>query len=697
VGYGRAAFEVQEGRDVEGLELRLKPFGTLAGIVREKQTQQPLAGIPVMVGGGGWEDGLAAVMGEVPPATSDTEGRFRITDLIPGLYRVGIWAEGYQCDDRPTVPVSAVGEPAEVVIELQGGSPVRGQVLDADGQPLAGAAVRIGPQERTTDEQGRFEFASVIQEDFRDLYQGFRSRELIAEARGRAPRVQALELAGPDQPVELTLILREMGGTVAGQVRSAETGEPLGGALVWAMDAPQPPFSSEQEDFLHPYFYSEEMQDLRDWFEPWQWDWMGLPRCALGLTDVEGRYQLAHVPPGRYTVYAFVSDHGPGVREGLTVSEGLAAQDVDFSLTPQEKKPLPLITGRITGPDGEPLAYTSVPYEISLPEGRYMARLETDGAGRYAIEMYEVMRSEDRNQPFNMAIQPEGFRIARRENLRWNGNGRIENVDFRLAKQPEGTLTGRVFLPDGRTPAVGVWVLPVVRERSWPDLGGASWTGLAAEGVWYEAGADRATVTDAEGRYRIAGLEVGDFREYGLYALLHYRQVEVLGWADTLSLPEPPPEAPPPDPRLVQAASTLSGLVPVAADQEVELNLTLGPAGSLVGTVRAIEDGQPMLGMEVLVVKKSHFENGFLGGGSVHHFGEGHFGGWSGSFPEQDFLAPRLSATTDAAGRFRLEGLMPGPYRITAEWPGWHDYIGEVAIRPGEETALEIRMRKGAE
>jgi hypothetical protein len=461
------------------------------------------------------------------------------------------------------------------------------------------------------------------------------------------------------------------------------------------MNARQPPFSPEQEDFLRQCF--EDVGDLGDWFEPNQWDWMGLPRCALGLTDMEGRYQLAHVPPGRYTVYAFVPDHGPGVREGLTVSEGQAAPDVDFSLARQEKKPLLLITGRIIGPAGEPLARTSVPYEIPLPGHRYNSRLETDGAGRYAIEMYEVMRSEDRNQPFNMAIQPEGFRIARRENLRWNGNGRIENVDFRLAKQPEGTLTGRVFLPDGRTPAVGVWVLPVVRERSWPDLGGASWTGLAAEGVWYEAGADRATVTDAEGRYRIAGLEVGDFREYGLYALLHYRQVEVLGWADTLSLPEPPPEAPPPDPRLVQAASTLSGLVPVAADQEVELNLTLGPAGSLVGTVRAIEDGQPMLGMEVLVVKKSHFENGFLGGGSVHHFGEGHFGGWSGSFPEQDFLASRLSATADVAGHFRLEGLVPGPYRITAEWPGWHDYIGEVAIRPGEETALEIRMRKGAE
>jgi len=645
LGYGATEFEAREGTDVEGLELRLQPLATLSGLVREKRTKEPLAGIGVRLSseGGEW------FPGPQPQATSDAEGRFQMANVIPGSYRFYVEAEGYQYDPERRVQIPAEGEPEELVIELERGTPVRGQVLQADGQPLADATVRVGQLERRTDVQGRFEFESVLWGD-----------EVSVEAEGLAPATRAIRLEGADHPVELTLTLRFVGGTVAGQVRATETGEPLAGATVLAVEASRTHFMPNQTDYLRQQLEQTQRQGGR--FDPKNWVWMGLKIPATATTDADGRYELTHVPEGRYTVYAFAPGRELGVREDLAVAEERKVRDVDFALARRDEKPAPRIAGRITGPDGEPLANASVHYRISTPSGSTSSSLETDGEGRYAIDLKQLFgMGLSSPETLTLAVQPEGYKIAQRDNLQADENGQIENVDFRLERRLTGTLTGRIFLPDGQTPAVGVWVIPFVRGRTWPDLSGVLFSSTPDE-VRYEAGVNRAAVTDTEGRYRIEGLEVG---EYGLYAMPHEPRERV-------GFPERPADAPPLDERLAQTASTVSTMVQVTADQKAELNLTLGQAGRLVGMVRAGEDGRPLPEVKVIATAEKKDR--------LHFWFEG-------------FLTQRLEAITDAEGRFRLDGLDPGSYRVSAERSGWRGDQPGVEVQPGgEPAAVEIRM-----
>ena len=193
--------------------------------------------------------------------------------------------------------------------------------------------------------------------------------------------------------------------------------------------------------------------------------------------------------------------------------------------------------------------------------------------------------------PYTLAVQVEGFRTAQQEQIELGEQGTAENVDLQLGPPPHGRLTGQVFLPDGKSPATGVRIIPLWPGSTWPDPMVNSSVGTL-DGAEYAANVDQATVTDAEGRYQIEGLEAGNYR---VYAVPHSSRHGVL--------PDPPAAASPPDPRLSDTASTLSASVAVPEEGTGEVPVTLGVpiAGALEGMVRRAENGAPLPGVTLRV------------------------------------------------------------------------------------------------
>ena len=87
-------------------------------------------------GGGGQEGG-----GRVKKF-NDAEGRFEIDDLSPGAYTVEVVAPGYT-GQRVETDVLAGRADKEMIITMDEGLSVTGEVLDRSGQPVAGASIYL--------------------------------------------------------------------------------------------------------------------------------------------------------------------------------------------------------------------------------------------------------------------------------------------------------------------------------------------------------------------------------------------------------------------------------------------------------------------------------------------------------------------------------------------------------------------------
>lgn len=79
---------------------------------------------------------------EVAAARSDRDGSFELAAPEQGFYQVQVDAEGYLGTDRWVPALGAAAAP--VSIELIRGRPVRLRALGEDGQPVAGARLRLG-------------------------------------------------------------------------------------------------------------------------------------------------------------------------------------------------------------------------------------------------------------------------------------------------------------------------------------------------------------------------------------------------------------------------------------------------------------------------------------------------------------------------------------------------------------------------
>ena len=189
------------------LELRLRRGATLSGIVKDRFSGAPIAGATVLA----WEKDAEA-FGEdaYRKATSGKGGRFVVDDLPPGKGTVQAKAAGHAPTKSGNVAMPKTG--LELLVDPAGG--LTGLVTDTSGDPIVGAEVRATwlnaaaatMRSATTDPDGHYHIAAGG---------GMPLARMIA----RANKFLPAERDGPapeDGAVDFVL---ERGGTIGGIVR----------------------------------------------------------------------------------------------------------------------------------------------------------------------------------------------------------------------------------------------------------------------------------------------------------------------------------------------------------------------------------------------------------------------------------------------------------------------------------------------
>ncbi len=181
------------------------------GRVNDRATGEPVAGARVLLISGArrWT------------ASSDEDGRFTSAALPRGDYRVRVQVEGFQVTEIE----ASLPAPGGLELEVKRGAAFDGQVLDAAGQPLANAWVRLmvagseleAPRfalrsknttlagSAHTDEAGHFEIQGLPDGEYwvvaahKDYAQNRGERVLVTNGQSGAPVVCCLEIGASIQ------------------------------------------------------------------------------------------------------------------------------------------------------------------------------------------------------------------------------------------------------------------------------------------------------------------------------------------------------------------------------------------------------------------------------------------------------------------------------------------------------------------
>ncbi|MDP6539222.1 MAG: carboxypeptidase-like regulatory domain-containing protein [Planctomycetota bacterium] len=384
------------------------------------------------------------------------EGEFELEGLEAGAYEVVVRARGHGSSPPQHVDVPYAGPALDFV--LPRAVVVAGSVVDGGGAPVAGAQVvasfegpgassdlialvgasSSGGKERTnTDDAGAFEFPA--------LSPGLLG--LVADADGHARSEEVEVQLAPGGEVEGVVLVLRLGARLTGEIHGAE------------------PERSEVKVTV-----AADDDSLRRTVE----------------TDEAGRFELLHLPGGRYEVTAALAIPGVADRDdrallrrsrtaeaAVTLAEGGSAHVV---LGTPIADPL-RVRGRVTfggeGVDG---------VVVTCRMGDLLAGATTDEGGRYELDV---------DGPGEARFSLGGGWGGSLERTVTLGEGPYSVVDFAL---PTASIQGVVRGDDG--PLAGLEVTLVVEELADPD--GATLRPRERE-------------TDAEGSYEFSGLPPGTY------------------------------------------------------------------------------------------------------------------------------------------------------------------------------------------
>lgn len=429
----------------DGLTVSLAPAVAVPGLVVD-EAGKPVAGAEVDV----IAAEAAPPKGEVRGwSRTDASGRFRLDGLEPGeRLTARVRASGFAALESTLPPI-----PADVRFVLQRGRTVVGKVADASGRPVAGAEVRAWPADpaarpedllrareremrQTTARDGSFSFAAVPAGQL----------DLSVRAKGAAPAwLQGVEVpSGPagETPFDLGRIVLGPELVLRGTVVD-DTGAAISGARVTAVPATTLPRPG---------------------------DLAGEPPPA-SLTDPDGRFALAGVETGvRLFLRAERDGFLPATQE---VQPSAESDPVLLTLKPAEA-----LRGTVLDEEGGPVEGARI---VLLTGGgnrpKPLASAMSDRAGAFSIAAAQP-------GSHHLAVQATGY-LAWLQPLTVEA-GPSQPVEVRLARG--AALSGRIVSERGE-PVEGAGVSLAMEETA----------GLVAPG----------TVSDAEGAYRLEGLPDG--------------------------------------------------------------------------------------------------------------------------------------------------------------------------------------------
>jgi protocatechuate 3,4-dioxygenase beta subunit len=662
-GFARAVqdpVKIAEGHTGEPIELVLRPGVSISGVVRDR-AGAPSAGWLVLARASGEN---SAVFGPASLRTQEPtgeDGAFVIEGLAEGgSYDLQLMASGGLGPRR-----SGVNAPAEgVEITVGGNGQIRGQVLDAEsGRPVTDFEVTYLPDARGG---GRFSFSnasrgrgmgqpqSVHAEDGAFVLDDVPAGQWTVQAgaagyqKGSAAAV-SVEDGGTAEGVELRL---SKGGVVSGRVLDSRTGRPVLDATVSAV------LSGGGQ---------------------------GVPmRMAMAgsseneaTTDADGRYEVAGLAPGIWTLTASHPDWSDATTN-VEIKDAPAVADIRLGQGGS-------IGGVVTA-GGRPVPGAQVGLSPAGeggfgrgPFGSDQGSL-TDEGGRFRFDRLQPGRytvgASLRNQssaPVEAVITAEeaqdvtltlaegavirgtvsGLADTARAGVEVSASGPEQyfantrtaaDGGFELADVPEGTIqvmarTGD-FMAGSRVAVATVTLAPgqreatteIVFEQGYRVEGHVTRAGRPVPDVMVLAAPDgggrggAASQTDEAGAFVLDGLKEGD-----------YTIVATAGRQP------------------IRRKVTISG------DTTVDLD---APPARIAGMVVESGSGRPLGDVTVQVDDQ---------GGPMH------------------FMA---SATSDSSGRFDVEDLEPKEYRLSFQKPAYQAETRQATAteEPGE---LRVELRRG--
>jgi hypothetical protein len=630
------------GEGVTWTELALEPAASLEGrafVTRGAPvTGAKVRAIPLVSRWPGFAPPSAPPEETAEVTVSDT-GAFRLEGLTPGAWAVAVEAPGHHpvLLSRVTVP----GDALAVAVEPLGS--LEGVVLDLDGRPAPGAAVRAASADHsasaTTGAEGRFLLAAPAGT--------YALQATLAGRAGAAPAPVAVVAGEIARGAEIRL-----GAAAALDAEVAlAAGGPLAGAQValFAHGAREP-----------------------------------VARVVAGR---DGRATLAGLPPGVYDVRAAAPGASPALLAGVTLTAG-ARFPLRIALAGTGA-----LEGTVLDAAGRPLAGARVRI-VQRGDGIVAApplEARSDFEGRFRIEGVEVGRAE-------VVARQEGVLVGASRAVRVAA-GRAARVDLSLAEP--GFLVGRVTQA-GRTPPAGTTVVAVAMKagpgtlqvaRAAADAGGGYRLALPAGEYRVHAAPGHVARTDLRVTPAYARVEAHGtaMLDLSVANVAPEEGVEVVvlepggapspGAVVTLARPD--------DPRIALATSA-------GEDGRVALGSRMGMVGRAV-TIRARNGGRT--GEETLTLPAGGTVAVRLRpGGAVEGVVRG--GGRVSGFTLEIASQPNADGwrTVDvhrfAGDRFELADLPSEPLRLVVRAEDGRRGAAEVRVAAGETRAVEIALAK---
>lgn len=580
-----------------------------------------------------------------PAAISDEAGRFLASGLAPGEHSARFLREGYPARTA-VLDVRAEGLTEWPPIVLRGGVPVGGVVRDQQATPIAAAQVFCSELGGAAHDDG------LTGPDGRFRFDGFPEGASVS-VRVNALGYAAFHLTAPAPSISLSIVLSKA-GTVRGRVEDAETKRPVENFRIGY--GPPRPISVRS-------FSEREIQ------------------------SADGTFEVTEVPPGKIEIRAAA----PGYREtqiaGIDLAEGEVRENLLLSLprgaTVSGKVvdsargaglPNAIVGWREEGTsEGRGMVYSSFGNFANVPNST-----TTDADGEFRFEGLPPGR-------LTFSVLHSDF-LEAAKTLEASSEPRVE---FSLTA---GQSVRGQAVTASRTPVEGV----VVSLR---QLGGPP-------PVW----TDEEARTDSAGRFEFSHLKPGRYQISGRSASGRSPAMDVVISADqgpedlVLELGSG---------TLVKGkvsglpAGQLSGVRIFGFSKGFQGGTTTGEQGEFVlrdvppgtlrvsattgmsigrSTSRALEvpEGAAEASLEIV------FEGASRLSGRILRRGKGVSGAYIQATPDPaPPTAARVSGETDGDGRYELNGLVDGTYRLSVSG----DRVSATrAIRISGDSTLDVAL-----
>jgi hypothetical protein len=355
---------------------------------------------------------------------SDAQGEFAFEDIAwARASKLAVTSAGFERFTETLPAESRVDWTIVLVRPPVTENSLLGRVVDADGNPLAGAWVGFCDDSSRTNGAGEFLLESRGGEragTLEVIKEGFLPRRVEVTPANMGSR------SGGEQD-SLVVVLDGPPLVISGRVVD-ELGRPVQGVRVVTRDG-TPLVALERRAAISGAATVEQI--LAGGGQGRDLDAAGVQRSRRGrgrdgVTDVNGRFELADLLPRVYLLVAV----NPATLEVQT--HQATGGDTDLEIVLRGSDALRAVAGQVTFLDGEPVEGASVRIVLRVPDSMGLlwpfdrdSPVRTDGDGRFAIAPMNVE---------NVSLSVTGKAVARmRERLELDPSMDLQHLEIQVA------------------------------------------------------------------------------------------------------------------------------------------------------------------------------------------------------------------------------------------------------------------------